>query len=141
MNENSCIFFPAKTMASKPLEVLRKGLQVLTDRAKTKEALEAQPAERKAISSSQDADEQCPDHEADLVGERRVLEALENGAPDYERGFARLDDEQKGLVKKLREAAGDGDPSLGNAVVGVGKKRKRASVPINEIFPHGWNWN
>ena len=118
-------FFSEKTMALKQLEVPRKGLQVLTDRAKTKEALEAQPAERKAVLSSQD-DEQCPDHEADLVGERRVLEALEN-ASDYERGFARLDDEQKGLVKKLREAAGDDDPSFGNAV-GVGKKRKRASV-------------
>ena len=107
-------------MASTPLEVLRKGLKVLTDRVKTKEALEAQLAERKAISSQDD--EQRLDHEANLlVDERRVLEALEN-ASDYERDFARLDDEQKGLVKKLREAAGD----LNSNAVGVGKKRKRA---------------
>jgi len=114
---NKNIFF-AQTMASKPLEVLRKGLKVLTDRVETMEALEAQLAERKAFLSRDD--EQWLNHEASLlVDEQRVLEALET-ASDYERGFTRLDDEEKGLVKKLRQAAGD----LSNAV--GGKKRKRA---------------
>ena len=109
--------FVAKAMVSKPLEVLQKGLKVLTDRVKTrKEALEAQLAEGKAISSQ---DEQWLDHEANLVDEQRVLEALET-ASDYEQGFARLDDGQKGLVKRLREAAGD-------LSIAVGKKRKRVS--------------
>jgi hypothetical protein len=53
------------------------------------------------------------------VDEQQVLEALEK-ASDYDRGLARLDDEQRGLVKRLREAAGD----LSKA---AGKKRKRVS--------------
>ena len=80
-------------------------------------ALQAQLAEKKSISSE---DERWLDHEANLVDEQRVLEALED-ASDYEQGFARLDGEQKGIVRKLQEAAGD----LSKA---VGKKRKRASI-------------
>ena len=104
-------------MASKPpLVVLRKGLKVLKCRVKTKkETLQARLAE-KSISSQ---DQRWLDHDANLVDEQQVLEALEN-APDYERAFERLDNEQKGVVRKLCEAGGS--PSKV-----VGSKRKRAS--------------
>jgi len=86
------------------LEVLRKGLKTLTDQVKTKtEELQARLAERKPISAE---DKDWLDHDANLIDEQRVLEVLES-APDYEQGFARLDDGQRGLVEKLREAAGD----------------------------------
>ena len=104
-------------MVLKPLKVLRKGLKTLTDHVKKKkEELQARLAERQPISAE---DEQWLDHDANLVDEQRVLEALER-ASDYERGLARLDDEQRGLVKRLHKAAGD----LGKA---AGTKRKRVS--------------
>ena len=56
-------------------------------------------AEKKKISSE---DEAWLNHEANMVDEQRVIEALET-ASDYERGFQRLNDVQKGLVRKLRE--------------------------------------
>jgi hypothetical protein len=91
-------------MASKPLDILRKGLEVLTNRIKLrKDALQAKLAEAKSISSE---DEQWLDYDANLVDEQRVLEALED-APDYEEGIARLDSNQKDVVRRLREAAGD----------------------------------
>jgi len=106
------------SMTSKPLEVLRKGLNILKNRVKAKkEALQAQLAAKKSISSQ---DEQWLDHDANLVDEQQVLEVLED-ASDYERGFARLDGEQKGITRKLQEAVGN----LGRA---VGKKRKCVSV-------------
>jgi hypothetical protein len=40
------------------------------------------------------------------MDEEQVLEALEN-ASDYEHGFSRLDGEQKDVVRKLQDAAGD----------------------------------
>jgi len=105
-------------MPLNPLEALRKGLKVLENRVKPrKEALQAQLAERKSISSQ---DEQWLDHDANLVDEQLVLEALEN-ASDYEQAFATLDDEQKGVVKKLYGAAGELSSKI------VGKKRRRAS--------------
>ena len=107
-----------KTTSLKPIEVLQKGLTVLENRVKTrKDALKAQLAERKSISSE---DEQWLDHDANLVDEYRVVEALEK-ASDYEQAFARLGDEQKGLVVKMYEAAGAGDPTKV-----VGNKRRRA---------------
>lgn len=110
-----------KTAMLNPLEVLRKGLKVLENRVKPrKEALQAQLAGRKSISSQ---DEQWLDHDANLVDEQRVLEALEN-APDYEGAFVTLNDEQKGIVRKLQEAGG-GLRKM------VGQKRKRAF----SIFP------
>jgi hypothetical protein len=76
-----------ETMASNPLEVLRKGLEVLTNRIKPrKNALQAQLAKAKSISSE---DEQWLDYKANLVDEQCVLEALED-APDYETGEAIL---------------------------------------------------
>lgn len=104
-------------MVLKPLEVLQKGLEVLTNRTKSrKDALQARLAEAKSISSE---DERWLDYDANLVDEQQVLEALEN-ASDYEQGFAGLSDEQKNTVKRLREAAGD----LSKA---IGKKRRRES--------------
>ena len=111
------IAFFVKTMASKLLDILRKGLKTLTDRVKIKkEALQARVAECQSISSQ---DERWLDHDANLVDEQQVLEILED-ASDYERGFARLDEQQKGLVERLKEAAGE----LSKV---VGKKRKRVS--------------
>ena len=109
--------FSAKSMALKPLEALRKGLKTLTNRAKIrKDAIQGQLAERKPISAE---DEYWLDHDANFVDEQQVLEALES-ASDYEQGFARLNDEQRGLVTKLLEAAGDFSKA-------AGKKRKRTS--------------
>jgi len=105
-------------MALDPLEVLRKGLKVLESQVKTrKEALQTRLAERKSISLQ---DEQWLDNDANLVDEQQVLEALEN-ASDYDQGVARLNEEQKAIVRKLREAAGDVSKV-------VGKKRSRASA-------------
>ena len=53
------------------------------------------------------------------MDEQQVLEILED-ASDYERGFGRLDEQQKGLVEKLQEAAGE----LSKV---VGKKQKHVS--------------
>ena len=114
--KKKCAFL-VKTMPLKPVEVLRKGLDVVTNRIKSrKEALQAQLAEEGSISSE---DEQWLDHDANLVDELRVVETLED-APDYEQAFGRLDGGQKDIVRRLREAAGD----LSKA---AGKKRKRAS--------------
>jgi hypothetical protein len=108
-------------MTLKALEVLKKELKILQAQVKAKkEKLQAQLHERKSISSH---DEKWLDNEGNLVDEQRVLDALEN-ASDYERGLERLDDVQKGAVKRLREVAGD----LSKV---VGKKRKRTLM----------NWN
>ena len=40
------------------------------------------------------------------MDEQQALEALKK-APDYEQGLARLDDKQRGLMKRLYKAAGD----------------------------------
>jgi len=86
------------------LAVLRKGLKVLESQVKTKkEVLQTQLTERKSISPQ---DEQWLDYDANLVDEVQVLEALEN-ALDYDQGLASLNDNQKAIVRKLQEAAGD----------------------------------
>jgi hypothetical protein len=46
------------------------------------------------------------DYEANTVNEQRILNDLK-AASDYERGLAQLDEAGKGIVKKLREWAGD----------------------------------
>jgi len=101
-------------MPLKPLEVLKKGLNNYV-KAK-KEKLRSQLAGKKSISSQE---ERWLDQEANLVDEQRVLEAEEE-ASDYERGLGKLDDKQKGVVRKLRELAGDISKVIGN-------KRKRTS--------------
>jgi len=87
-------------MAMKPLDILEKGLKILQNQVKTKkEKLEARLAEKKSISLQ---DEKWLDHDANLVDEQLVLEALEN-ASDYERGLERLDGGQKSVVRRLWE--------------------------------------
>ena len=91
-------------MALKPLDVLKKGLKLLQRRFKDRqEAIQARLAEKKSISSH---DKKWLDGEANLTDEQQVLDTLEE-ASDYERGFDRLNEVQKGVVKKLREVAGD----------------------------------
>ena len=75
----------------KLLDVLRKGLEILKNRIKAKEALQAQPAEEKG-TSSQDEGWLDDNVNANLVDKQQVLVALEN-APDHERSGARLDGE------------------------------------------------
>jgi hypothetical protein len=60
-------------------------------------------AEKKSILSQE---EKWLDNDANLVDEQQVLEALEK-ASNYERGLGQLDEVQKGVVRKLREVAGD----------------------------------
>ena len=119
MQINKSIKLPKPlAMALKALDVLKKGLNTLEKQFKTrKEKLLATLAEKKRISPQ---DEEWLNDEANLVNEWRVIDALES-ASDYERGFQRLDDAQKGLVHKLREIAGD-------VAKVVGKKQKRASL-------------
>jgi hypothetical protein len=91
-------------MISKALEVLKKELKISQAQVKAKkEKLQAQLFERKSISLH---DKKWLDNKANLVDEQQVLDALEK-ASDYERGLERLDDVQKGVVKKLQEVAGD----------------------------------
>jgi hypothetical protein len=91
-------------MALKSLEVLKKGLAKFTETIKTrKKELSAMLARAETISS---LDEHWLDNDANTIDEQHVLDTLES-ASDYERGFARLDDNGKAIVKKLREWAGD----------------------------------
>ena len=91
-------------MAVKPLEILKKGLETLQKQVKSKkDQLQACLAEKKLISSQ---DEDWLDHEANSVDEHRIIDALER-ASDYEKGLGRLSETDKGVVKKLREVAGD----------------------------------
>ena|ERR1700726_370572 len=91
-------------MAVEHLEVLKKGLKILQKQVKAKkEKLQAQLAQKKSISSQ---DERWLDHEANLVDEQRILEALEK-ASDFEKSLEELDDAQKDVIRKLQEAASD----------------------------------
>ncbi|KAF8225315.1 hypothetical protein L208DRAFT_1228355, partial [Tricholoma matsutake] len=91
-------------MAVKPLEILKKGLETLQKQVKSKkDQLQACLAKKKSISSQ---DENWLDHEANLVNEHQIIDALEC-ASDYEKGLGRLNKMDKGVVKKMREVAGD----------------------------------
>jgi len=71
-------------MASKPLEILKKGLNKFTETVKTrKNELSAKLARAETISSS---DEQWLDNEANTVNDQKVLDTLQS-ASDYERGL------------------------------------------------------
>ncbi|KAG6903965.1 hypothetical protein DXG01_013601 [Tephrocybe rancida] len=110
-------------MALKPLEVLKNGLKTLRNKVKAKKTkLEMLLAEQKSILSE---DEAWLDHEGNLVDLEKVVDKLET-ASDYERGVERLDEEEKGVVKKLREAAGE----LAKV---IGKKRKRTEPKVKEV--------
>ena len=102
-------------MASKPLNILKKGLDKFSKAIKNrKDALNLKLSKMESIS---EADEQWLDHEANTVDEERVLHDLET-ASDYKRGLERLDNDGKAIVKKLREWAGD-------LMKVAGTKRKR----------------
>jgi hypothetical protein len=97
---------PNFTMVSKPLDVLKKGLDKFSKKIKTrKEALTLRLSRMESIS---EADEhwQWLDHEANTVDEERVLHDLET-ASNYKRGLEKLDEDGEAIVKKLREWVGD----------------------------------
>ena len=107
-------------MAPKALDILKKGLAKFSKKNKERrDDLNAKLSRKEAISS---ADEQWLDNEANISDEQRVLDELE-AASDYERGLARLDEEGKGIVKALREWAGDLAKAAGN-------KRKRTNFQV-----------
>lgn len=102
-------------MTLKPLEILKNGLSKFKKTIQVrKDELNGKLAWKETISSS---DEHWLDNEANIVDEQRILEALES-ASDYERGFEKLDDKGKAIIKKLRQWGGD-------LVKVTGKKRKR----------------
>ena len=78
-----------------------------------KDELNGKLAWKETISSS---DEHWLDNKANIIDEQQILEALES-ASDYERGFEKLDDKGKAIVKKLRQWGGD-------LVKVTGKKQK-----------------
>ncbi|KAG6823822.1 hypothetical protein H0H92_008962 [Tricholoma furcatifolium] len=86
-------------MSQKPLDKVKD----------KKNKIERLLADRKPISS---ADEAWLDNDANLVDFEVVVENLDS-ASDYDRGLERLDNE-KNLVHKLREAAGDIAKVIGN---------------------------
>ena len=59
------------------------------------------------------------DHEANTVDEQHVLDILE-AASDYEKEVGRLDENSKGILKKLQDWAGDMNKP-------AGQKRKRTT--------------
>ncbi|KAF8263690.1 hypothetical protein EI94DRAFT_1703821 [Lactarius quietus] len=103
-----------------PLDVLKRGLFLLKKRyAARKGELQAKWDKLTA------EDEHWLDHEANLVDEDCVLKALE-ATSDYEHGVSQLNDNQKALVKRLREEAGD-IPKV------VGAKRKLPERVLQEL--------
>ena len=98
-----------------PLSILRKGLDTLKRQVQTHKAnLEAKLQQKEKLT---DVDGHWLDNDGNVVDKQRVLETLE-ASSDYEQGFARLDEADKGIVRQLRELAGD----LSKI---VGHKRKR----------------
>jgi hypothetical protein len=105
------------SMAPKPLDILKKGLSKFTNTIKARrDELNTRLARKETISS---ADEHWLDHQANTIDEQRILETLES-ASNYDRGFDRLDEKERAIVKTLREWAGD-------LVKATGKKRKRTA--------------
>ena len=111
-------------MTPNRLDILKEGLSKFSKTVKDrKDKLNAKLSRKEPISS---ADEQWLDYEANTVDEQRILDDLE-AASDYERGLAQLDEAGKGIVKKLREWAGD----LAKV---AGKKRKRMRFSSLKMF-------
>jgi hypothetical protein len=93
-------------MTLKPLDILKKGFSKFTKTIKAhRDELNTKLARKETISS---ADEHWLDHKANTINnlEEHILETLES-ASDYDRGFDRLDEKGKAIVKRLREWAGD----------------------------------
>ena len=107
-------------MTPNPIATLKKGLAEFSKKIKArKDKLTDKLAKNEKIS---DEDEHWLDHEANMVDEQRVLDTLE-AASDYEREVGRLDENSKGIVKKLREWAGDT-----SIVAGQKRQRKKDSL-------------
>ena len=103
-----------------PIDILKKGLKNFSKKIKArKDTLTLRLSRRETISS---VDERWLDYEANTVEEERVLHDLEK-ASDYERGFERLDEDGKAIVKKLMEWAGE-------LMKVAGSKRKRMRIYI-----------
>jgi hypothetical protein len=102
------------------LEILKQGLSALKETVKKrKDGLTARLRKKEKIS---DADAAWLDNEGNVVEEDAVIDKLEK-ASDYERGYARLDTKEVGLVDNLRKLA----EGLGQkAAEMVSKKRKSA---------------
>ena len=112
-------------MKPKALKILSHGLSILQGQVQLKKArLEDSLARRETISH---ADEVWLDTEANLVDEERVIETLRDAA-DYAMAMEGLDNNQKGVVRRLREAAGD-------IVVVPGKKHKHM---FDQKFSHAF---
>jgi len=102
-------------MPLNPLRILKKGFaEFLGKIKKRKDTLNTKLSRGEAISPS---DEQWLDNEGNTIDKERILEVLES-APDYERAVAKLDNNGKAIVRKLREWAGADTKVAGN-------KRKR----------------
>ncbi|KNZ71532.1 hypothetical protein J132_08774 [Termitomyces sp. J132] len=112
-------------MGLKSLEILKKGLKTLQNEVKAKkEQHQAQLAAQKPISSE---DEAWLDQDGNLVDFVAVVDTLET-ASDYERGLIELDVQQQGLIRKLREAAGDLAKTEQNLKLRAKAKAKQAPV-------------
>jgi hypothetical protein len=97
------------------------GLEALEKKfKKRKNELKARLTSGKPISEE---DERWLDTEANFVDERRILDELDK-ASDYERGLARLPENDSVILRRLQEVTNgrdeDGKPSNG--------KRKRESL-------------
>ena len=115
-------------MAPKPLDILKEGLTKFSKKIKVrKDELNVKLSWKETISST---DEQWLDYKVNTVDEQHVLDDLE-AASDYERGLARLDATGKGIVKKLREWAGD----LAKV---AGKKRKHTCMNFQVSTLHAF---
>jgi ribosome assembly protein YihI (activator of Der GTPase) len=114
-------------MPSTPaLEILRKGLNALKNQVKKrKDALLERLNKKEKISA---ADEEWLDQGANHIEEDQLLDKLET-VSDYERGLARLDSKEKGMVEKL-EALGRDSKGTAPAV-----SNKRKSV-LFFLSPH-----
>ncbi len=110
-----CCLKPLLHMPLNPLRILKKGFaEFLGKIKKRKDTLNTKLSRGEAISPS---DEQWLDNEGNTIDKERILEVLES-APDYERAVAKLDNNGKAIVRKLREWAGADTKVAGN-------KRKR----------------
>ena len=91
-------------MTSKPLDILKKGLEVLKREVHSRKTkLEACLRQKEKLSIE---DEEWLDHEGNTVDAEMVCDMLE-AASDYERGIEGLDNMGRGLVLKLRELSGE----------------------------------
>jgi predicted negative regulator of RcsB-dependent stress response len=98
-------------MPLSPLEVLKKGLALLSKRIQArKKDLNKRLARQERIS---EADEEWLDNEGNTVAAQCVVDILAS-TPDYEEALKQLDEPQKAIVANLQELAGDLPKTVGN---------------------------